>query len=451
MGAKYAADGLHKSSVRQIMTPRRGRLLLDFWCARSRGAIAAVVCSALVGGGVPARLAGEARLLAASGTGDPRLPVSFTNQAPVLANPGDQVNGDSAGYAQGVLADVPAAYWRLGETSGTSVADSAGASAGTLAGNVTLGQAGALADGTTAMRFDGADATRVTIPASAALTAINGANAITMEAWVNPQTLTLPEHFRIFYSFPGNAASYLGLYDGSGSAKVILALVINGAQRTVTVGPSLAVGAWTHVVATYDGTTLTLYENGSAVGQVTGLSGPVAIGTQGVRLGGYAIAGHQYNFDGRVDEAAIYNYALSATQVAAHYARRTVAGTPVALPLVASDPDGDFLTYSATGLPPGLTVDPATGLISGTLAATAAGVYPVTATVSDGVLDVSQTFTWTVRGLTRAPVLTNPGDRTNAEGATIALQMMASDPDSDPLTYSATGLPPGSRSIRRRA
>ena len=193
-----------------------------------------------------------------------------------------------------------------------------------------------------------------------------------MEAWVNPQTLTLPEHFRIFYSFPGNAASYLGLYDGSGSAKVILALVINGAQRTVTVGPSLAVGAWTHVVATYDGTTLTLYENGSAVGQVTGLSGPVAIGTQGVRLGGYAITGHQYNFDGRVDEAAIYNYALSATQVAAHYARRTVAGTlvTVSLPLVGSDPDGDSVTYGATGLPPGLSVNPVTGLISGTLPAT---------------------------------------------------------------------------------
>ena len=173
------------------------------------------------------------------------------------------------------------------------MADSAGASPGTVAGNVTLGQAGALADGTTAMRFDGADATRVTIPASAALTAIDGANAITMEAWVNPQTLTLPEHFRMFYSFPGSPASYLGLNDGSGSARVILALKFNGVQRTIPGGPSLAVGAWTHVVATYDGTRLTLYENGSLVGQMTGLSGPITIGTQGVRLGGHPITGHQ--------------------------------------------------------------------------------------------------------------------------------------------------------------
>ena len=70
--------------------------------------------------------------------------------------------------------------------------------------------------------------------------------------------------------------------------------------------------------------------------------------------------------------------------------------TTVSLQLVASDPDGDALMYSATGLPPSLTVNAATGLISGTLPSASAGVYPVTATVSDSSLSNSQTFTWTV-------------------------------------------------------
>jgi hypothetical protein len=41
----------------------------------------------------------------------------------------------------------------------------------------------------------------------------------------------------------------------------------------------------------------------------------------------------------------------------------------------------------------------------------------------------------------RPPVLTNPGDRSDAEGGTVSLQLAAVDPDGHPLTYSATGLP----------
>jgi hypothetical protein len=60
------------------------------------------------------------------------------------------------------------------------------------------------------------------------------------------------------------------------------------------------------------------------------------------------------------------------------------------------DRDRAKLTYSAINLPPGLRVDPETGLISGGLTRTSAGTYRVTATVSDGDLTSSQRFTWTV-------------------------------------------------------
>ena len=110
-----------------------------------------------------------------------------------------------------------------------------------------------------------------------------------------------------------------------------------------------------------------------------------------------------YSFIGSLGEWAVYPTALSATQVATHYVQRTVVGTPVALQLVGSDPDGTPVTFSATGLPPGLTVNPATGLISGTVTIAGAGSYSVTATVSDGVVATSQIFTWTVTGLTQPP------------------------------------------------
>ena len=56
----------------------------------------------------------------------------------------------------------------------------------------------------------------------------------------------------------------------------------------------------------------------------------------------------------------------------------------VSLQLVGSDPDGDTLTYSAAGLPSSLSLNAATGLISGTLPFGSAGTYTVTAAVSDG-------------------------------------------------------------------
>jgi hypothetical protein len=78
----------------------------------------------------------------------------------------------------------------------------------------------------------------------------------------------------------------------------------------------------------------------------------------------------------------------------------SATGQEVSLQLVASDPDGRPVTYSATGLPGGLTLGANTGFIGG--AATSAGTYTVTARASDGVLQsAAQTFTWSV---TAAPV-----------------------------------------------
>jgi hypothetical protein len=72
--------------------------------------------------------------------------------------------------------------------------------------------------------------------------------------------------------------------------------------------------------------------------------------------------------------------------------RTSTVGQSVTLQLVGSDPDGQPLTYSATNLPPGVSVQGSTGFISG--AGTTAGNYSVTVRASDSVLTASQVFTW---------------------------------------------------------
>jgi hypothetical protein len=116
-------------------------------------------------------------------------------------------------------------------------------------------------------------------------------------------------------------------------------------------------------------------------------------------------------------------------------------GEPVALPLTVETNSNPTLTFSATGLPDGLGINPTTGLIAGTIASLDAenSPYSVTVSASDGTTTASQTFSWTVTHV----LLTNPGDQINTAGEKVALHIQASDPDGDALSYSATGLPAG--------
>ncbi len=90
--------------------------------------------------------------------------------------------------------------------------------------------------------------------------------------------------------------------------------------------------------------------------------------------------------------------------------RTSVINQPTSLQIVASDVNGDILSYNITGLPAGLNYSSSTGLISGT--PTTAGTNNVTVTVSDGFsAPVSVTFAWTINNaltavpLTGAPVV----------------------------------------------
>ena len=118
-------------------------------------------------------------------------------------------------------------------------------------------------------------------------------------------------------------------------------------------------------------------------------------------------------------------------------------GNAVSLTLAGSDPDGNALAYSATGLPNGVAINATSGLISGTPSYTSAAVHSVTATVSDGPLSASRTFSWTITNTNRPPVLTQPANQTSMPSTNVSLQLSASDPDGTAVSYQATGLPAG--------
>lgn len=82
-------------------------------------------------------------------------------------------------------------------------------------------------------------------------------------------------------------------------------------------------------------------------------------------------------------------------------------GAQTSLTLAATDPEGAMLTFSAIGLPPGLTIGAATGTIAG--APTQTGTFAVRASVSDGASSASASFSWLITSsVPSAPTLRSP-------------------------------------------
>ncbi len=92
-------------------------------------------------------------------------------------------------------------------------------------------------------------------------------------------------------------------------------------------------------------------------------------------------------------------------------------GVAANLALAATDPNGDVLGFAAVGLPPGLTINAASGVISGT--PTQVGSYNVVVAVSDGVNSATAGFVWTVSGAASLVLDAPPPPATVQAGAVV--------------------------------
>jgi PKD repeat protein len=248
-----------------------------------------------------------------------------------------RTSGPSASYRNTIVADSPTAYWRLGEASGTTAADETGGHAGTYVGGPALGTAGAIAgDANTAVTFNGTSQS-VSFADSSAMR-FPGTAPFSVEVWFKH---TADGQFRrLVGSEDGNTAQGWQLY----SQNTSFGFVRKGATSD-EIGSGAGIGpGWHHFVGTYDGTNMRAFIDTVEL-PGSPLPSSVALPATSTFLLGARLGADMFN--GTLDEPAIYGYALTPTQIAAHYAAGTSgAGGP-------GDPTGLDGTI--------LRVDPNTG------------------------------------------------------------------------------------------
>jgi hypothetical protein len=224
-------------------------------------------------------------------------------------------------YYDAIQANDPVGYWRLGETSGTNAIDSSGYNnTGGYIGSPALNQASLLAgDSNPSVDFNGTTQ-YVTVASSASL---SPSATFSLEIIMRPDTIDDVNHNILIrkelaygYQF---LSTMLGVYywDAAGAVWVFWC-------------PYTFVVATTyHVVFTKGIEKLRAYVNGQKIWEGNSPGSTVmTTGGSAVLIGKYAF--HDLsNFDGRLDEPAIYWNELSEDQVAYHYAAMQINPNPV--------------------------------------------------------------------------------------------------------------------------
>ena len=158
------------------------------------------------------------------------------------------------------------------------------------------------------------------------------------------------------------------------------------------------VGTWTHVAATYDGTTVKGYVNGS---QVLTQAVALNLSTRNADIYFGAYANGTSPLDGKVDELSIYNRALSATEVQAIYQAGATGKTGPA-PTVTSVSPASGTTVGGTNVTiTGTNFTGATGVTIGGASATNVSVVSatsITATTPAGTAGTASVIVTTPGG-----------------------------------------------------
>ena len=229
------------------------------------------------------------------------------------------LKGDTPATGDNNLMTGIVGLWHLDEAAGTTgantVIDHSGQGNNGTPTSVTFGGTGKLS---TAASFNGTSS-------SIAMGSGPALNTFSISAWINASsaiTATSVIAGRMQGSAGGTKHNYYLLIDGT--TKKLDIGFSNGSTWPTVLGTNTTwtIGTWYHVVGTYDGTTSLLYINGVSDPTTSGAASGTPNTASSFTLDiGADTPESAYYFPGSIDEVAIWNKALNATEVKQLYQR----------------------------------------------------------------------------------------------------------------------------------
>ncbi|HWQ90191.1 MAG TPA: immunoglobulin domain-containing protein [Clostridia bacterium] len=274
-------------------------------------------------------------------------------------------------YATAIMADNPAAWFRLNEgpddTQGNNsltAADSWGAHPGVYS-NVTLSVSGQSTVDADLGTLFGYINTSANVPSDSFVGGITGLDfsaptnvsaTFSVEAWIKA-TEVLYDAGIVSKGAGGGGEQFTLDTGGTAAGAHGIRFFVRNAAGTVisaNTGTNLLDAAWHHVVGICDqvNSNVSLYVDGRLSSRVTMAPGsglqfspePVSIGA---RRGG-ATTGYNNQFYGTIDEVALYSYALSSNQVVSHYLASSVPPQIVVNPTNTTVAEGAIATFHSS-------------------------------------------------------------------------------------------------------
>lgn len=203
---------------------------------------------------------------------------------------------------------VPVLHWTLDESSGSVAHEMNGLSPGVLLGGVQWDPNGGHHLG--ACRFDGVD-DRILLGACDITT---GTGGMALSLWIKPDLVTGMERVILAKASGSQLQDHVWSLALVNATAVRFRLRTGGSTKELTTPPSsIFSGAWYHVIASYDGSSMRIYLNGALMAEsaVTGSTGyhPQVVASLGALNTGV------HPFSGWVDDVRIHDRGLTQNEV----------------------------------------------------------------------------------------------------------------------------------------